>query len=105
ARVARAPVSAFHLVEEILQQLVEERGLFEIDGVAALRQHSEPRCRYRALEKEVRLERGLLLVAEHEDRGNRHFLQALVQVVERGPAALHAEQSIRGAESAVRGEL
>src|SRR5438270_208947 len=45
------------------------------------------------------------IAAEHEERGNRHFLQALAQVVERGPAALHAEQRIRGAERRMLGEL
>src|SRR5258706_14398307 len=44
-RVARPPAPCLHLVQEILEQSVEERGLLEIDRVPALRQDREPRFR------------------------------------------------------------
>src|SRR5258706_12193829 len=104
-RVARRPAPGLHLVQEILEQAVEERGLLEIDRVPALRQDREPRFRDAALHEQAHFEARLLFVSCQDERRGRDPLHLLGQRIERWPARLVPEHRIGRAQLRMLREL
>ena len=73
--------------------------------MAASRQHHQTGARDGALHQQPRLERGVVLVARHDQGGRRDARHLRLQVVERGPARLVAEHGVGGAERRVLGQV
>ena len=69
--------------------------------MAGLRHYREPRHRNGSFHHEVRIKARFILVTRHDVNGHRHLRHTFLQIVERGPFALHADKCIGAAERRV----
>ena len=84
---------------------VEERGLLDIDRVAAHRQDHEARVGDAAPHEEAGLEAGLVLVAHHHERRDRQPPELGLQLEDRLPPEDDAPDQVRGGRGRVLAEV
>src|SRR5690348_6580511 len=82
-RIARRPSARLNTRNEIRHHLVEQRRLLDVDDVAALREHHQPRRHDPLLEIHARLDTRIVLVADHHQRRHRDSPDLLLEVVDR----------------------
>jgi hypothetical protein len=92
------------LVKEVVAELIEGRGLFDVERVPGVGQHRKRGARDRAFQEKRRLEARPVLVAAGDQDRQRQPRQPIGELIERGPARLDAAQGHRGADRRVRGE-
>lgn len=73
-RVAHPVLPGFDLMEKSFAGCVEEIGLFEIAGMAGLRQENQACRGHRALEHQRRIQAGLVLVTAHDQQPHGYSL-------------------------------
>src|SRR5581483_4350934 len=104
ARVARRPAAGLGLRQERRHRLVKQRRLLEIEHVAGLGEHREPRARHVLLEEQARLDAAVVLVAADDQRRDRDFGQLLRVLPDRWTAALEFALRVRRAGGVMAGE-
>ncbi len=94
----RGPAACIYRGEELEEACVEQSGLFQVDGVARIREDQQPGSTYVALDEETGFDRGVIFVARGNQCGNGHAPERLFQVVDGGPIELHASERERSAQ-------
>src|SRR5579872_5365424 len=76
---------------------IEQVRLLKVERMAGLRKNCEPGPRNRALEKQPWLKTVVVLIADHHQNRRLHGTKLRLEIVERGPAHLHATHGVGGA--------
>src|SRR5882724_13580361 len=89
-RIAWWPATCLCQTKETLQRFVEQRRLLEIQDVARLRKHRQPRGRHGLFEEQARLDTRVILIANDDQSRQRQAPDAIFEGVDRRPSALKA---------------
>lgn len=90
SRIAYRPSSRFHQRDEPFHRFVEQGGLFEIEHVAGLRKHGEPRRRQMLLQEQACAHARIVLVAADDECRRRGASDRVRHRKDRGTAGLEA---------------